>query len=159
MKKRESKDIILHGLLLFLLVAVAALTVTVVKQRAKIHDMAILSYHEVGIAQAADAIITHAKFDSNIPTYIYAFEDNGAVRDILATLESAVFQKCDKPSRTPEPTAVYFETEKHTYYIGVVSAKSVVISIDGHSEWYRCSSALSLQEKLDYYQEALRSTD
>ena len=138
---------ILFGLVILLLLTVSILVIIVGCQKLEIKNMAIISADEVGIASIDQEDINSAKFDSHIPEYTYRISDFRIVEDVLGTLEGATFQKCPKPINISWIEAISIETDAHTYYIGVENGV-LRITIDGVTNYYRCSQKAEFIEKI-----------
>lgn len=93
--------------------------------------------------------IVSASFDSHIPNYIYDIEDLTIVDDILATLDGATYEFCERPK---EPwgsiEAIYITTTENKYYLGVIENSAFRISVDGEGYYYSCSNKDNFLNKL-----------
>ncbi len=167
MEAKDKKRIFLDVTVLFLLVAVIILSFVVIKQQFDIRDKEILTYYQVGLPRIKDETnpvepsrndyetIIAAEYYSLIPNYCYETEDYEAVQALLGILENAAFQK-HKRIRNWDGEAICFTTEDHIgethrYFIGV-NGNVLFITVDGNSEFYRCSLGGVFQDTLEYYQ-------
>ncbi|MBR6801963.1 MAG: hypothetical protein IKM61_09455 [Eubacteriaceae bacterium] len=93
--------------------------------------------------------IVSARFDSHIPNYIYDIEDLTIVDELLATLDGATYEVCERPK---EPwgsiEAIYITTTEDNYYLGVIENSAFHISVDGEGEYYTCSCKDNFLNKL-----------
>ena len=107
--------------------------------------------------QTANSIITDivtegivsARFDNHIPNYIYDIEDLTIVDELLATLDGATYEVCERPK---EPwgsiEAIYITTNGNEYYLGVIENSAFRISVNGEGEYYTCSHKDNFLNKL-----------
>ena len=93
--------------------------------------------------------IVSARFDSHIPNYIYDIEDLTIVNELLATLDSATYEVCERPK---EPwgsiEAIYITTNENEYYLGVIENSAFRVSVNGEGEYYTCSHKDNFLNKL-----------
>ncbi len=93
--------------------------------------------------------IVSARFDSHIPNYIYDIEDLTIVDELLATLDGATYEVCERPK---EPwgsiEAIYITTNENEYYLGVIENSAFRISVNGEGEYYTCSHKDNFLNKL-----------
>ena len=96
----------------------------------------------------AEGVIS-ARFDSHIPNYIYDIEDLAIVEELLATLDGATYEVCERPK---EPwgsiEAIYITTHENEYHIGVIENSAFRISANGEGEYYTCSHKDNFLNKL-----------
>lgn len=93
--------------------------------------------------------IVSARFDSTNPNYMYDIEDLTIIDGLLATLDGATYEVCERPK---EPwfsiEAIYITTNKNEYYLGVIENSAFRISVNGEGEYYTCSHKDDFQNKL-----------
>ncbi len=96
----------------------------------------------------AEGVIS-ARFDSHIPNYIYDIEDLAIVEELLATLDGATYEACERPK---EPwgsiEAIYITTNDNEYYLGVIENSAFRISKNGEGEYCVCNHKDAFQNKL-----------
>ena len=111
-----------------------------------IHDSE--SVHKILSDITGEGVVS-ASFDCMIPTYIYDIEDLTIVDELLETLDSAVFEVCDRPA---EPWSsielIYITTNENQYCLGVIQNSAFRVSINGESGYYTCSCKDSFLYKL-----------
>lgn len=93
--------------------------------------------------------IVSARFDSTNPNYMYDIEDLTIIDGLLATLDGATYEVCERPK---EPwfsiEAIYITTNKNEYYLGVIENSAFRISVNGEGEYYTCSHKDNFLNKL-----------
>lgn len=84
--------------------------------------------------------IVSARFDSTNPNYMYDIEDLTIIDGLLATLDGATYEVCERPK---EPwfsiEAIYITTNENEYYLGVIENSAFRVSVNGEGEYYTCS--------------------
>lgn len=145
-KDKIGRPLLLITFILLLLCDVVLLGM-VNQQKKDIQQLAIMSPDEVGIFYIQNEEILSAKFDSSNPNFNYVITDYSIVTELLNSLDSAVFQKCDKPIDVDWLEMLYISTSENEYIIGVESG-IFKISINGVPAYYRCSKKADFIEKL-----------
>lgn len=147
MKKDKFGKMLSYTLMIVLLIGVAFLFGTVHQLKNEVNRLVIMSDDEVGIAHINDETIVSAKFDSHIPTYAYEVTDYKLVGVVLSSLDNAVFQKCEKPTKTDWMELLCIKTDQSEYVIGVENG-IFRITIDGTTNYYHCSKKSDFVETL-----------
>lgn len=80
---------------------------------------------------------------------MYDIEDLTIIDGLLATLNDATYEICDRPE---EPwfsiEAIYITISKNEYYLGVIENSAFRVSVNGEDEYYTCSHKDNFLKKL-----------